>query len=234
VGENNVPALPGAPIPVAGEQCFVLWGSAGHAKVLSSLIALRGGRVVALFDNREVPSALVGVALYVGEAGFKRWASETTSRTSVIGLVAIGGDRGRDRMAIHALFRRYGLQVSSLVHPAASVCASAHIGAGTQVLAQAVVAAEVRIGEACIVNHGAVVDHECALGNGVHIAPGATLCGCVTLGDNVMVGAGAVVLPRLSVGADSVIGAGAVVTKNIIAGVTVVGNPGRVVMVRRR
>lgn len=210
-------------------QRYVLWGSAGHAKVLASLIALRGGRVIALFDNRELISALDGVALHVGEAGFRRWADATHSLQSVFGLAAIGGHCGRDRLAIHALFRRRGLQVTSLVHPDASVCATAIIGAGTQVLAQVVIAAQARIGEACILNHGAVVDHECVLGDGVHLAPAATLCGCVTLCDNVMVGAGAVVLPRLSIGADSVIGAGAVVTKDIPPGATVVGNPGRVV-----
>ena len=189
-------------------QLYVLWGSAGHAKVLASLIDLRGGRVVALFDNRDVPPAVDGVALYIGEAGFDRWAEETESLGSVIGLAAIGGDRGRDRLAIHALFQRRGLQLGNLVHPDASVCATAVIGAGTQVLAQAVVAAGARVGQACILNHRAAVDHECVLGDGVHVAPGATLCGCVTLGDRVMVGAGAVVLPRLSVGADSVIGVG--------------------------
>ncbi len=210
-------------------QCYVLWGSGGHAKVLASLIALRGGRVIALFDNHDVQSSLDGVALYIGEAGFKCWADSMKSLTGVLGLAAIGGHRGRDRLAVHALFRHHGLQVKSLVHPDASVCTTAVIGAGTQVLAQAMVAAEARIGEACILNHRAAVDHECVLGDGVHIAPGATLCGCVTLGDNVMVGAGAVVLPRLSIGANCVIGAGAIVTKNIPAGVTVRGNPGRVV-----
>ena len=210
-------------------QRYVLWGSAGHAKVLAGLIALRGGKVVALFDNREVPAALRGVALHIGEDGFNQWADQADTLGSVIGLAAIGGARGRDRLAIHTLFRRRGLLLAAVVHPSASVCVTARIGAGTQILAQAVVAADARIGEACIVNHRGAVDHECVLGDGVHIAPGATLCGCVTLGDNVMVGAGAVVLPRLSIGANSLVGAGAVVTRNMPSGVIVVGNPGRVV-----
>jgi sugar O-acyltransferase (sialic acid O-acetyltransferase NeuD family) len=206
---------------------YVLWGSAGHAKVVADLIALRGGQVLALFDNRDVPSALDGVALHIGEAGFHGWADNAHDPTSVFGLAAIGGARGRDRLAIHALFRHRGLRLASLVHPDASVCSSAQLGAGTQVLAQATVAAGARIGDACIVNHRAGVDHECVLGDGVHIAPGATLCGCVTVGDNVMVGAGAVVLPRLSIGPDSVIGAGAVVTRDVPAGVKMAGNPAR-------
>ncbi|MDO8176898.1 MAG: NeuD/PglB/VioB family sugar acetyltransferase [Undibacterium sp.] len=215
-------------MPQAG-QCYVLWGSAGHAKVLASLITLTGGKVIALFDRDNVTPAIEGVPLYVGEAGFKRWVESMKTVTDVVGLAAIGGARGRDRLAIHALFRQQGLLDINLIHPNASVCISATIGAGTQILAQAVVSAEARIGEACILNHRASIDHECLIGNGVHIAPGATLCGCINIGDNVMIGAGAVVLPRLSIGDNSVIGAGAVITKNVPAGVTVIGNPGRVI-----
>lgn len=213
-------------------QRYVLWGSAGHAKVLASLIALRGGRVVALFDNRQVPSVLAGVTCYVGKEGFDRWVEGTLAIEEVIGLAAIGGALGPDRLAVHALFRSRGLQVGTLVHPDASVCATATLGPGTQVLAQAVVAADADIGEACIINHRAAVDHECVLGAGVHVAPGATLCGCVTIADNVMVGAGSVVLPRLTVGANAVVGAGSVVTRNVPAGVTVAGNPARVLGTR--
>ena len=206
---------------------YVLWGSAGHAKVLASLIALRHGVVEALFDNREVPSALPDVPVFVGEKGFLQWKASARDVIDVTGLVAIGGDRGRDRIALHELFGRHGLGLGSLIHPDAAVCATASVGEGSQVLAQAVVAADARIGRACIINHRAGVDHECVVGDGVHIAPGATLCGCVTVGDNVMVGAGAIVLPRVTIGNDAVIGAGAVVTKDVAAGTTVVGNPAR-------
>jgi len=211
------------------EARYAIWGSAGHAKVLASLIALRGGTVIALFDNRNVPPALPGVPVHVGEAGFGRWADAMADLAEVSGLVAIGGERGRDRIAIQQLFRTRGLRLDSLVHPQASVCASASLGAGTQVLALAVVAADARIGEACIVNHRASIDHECVVGDGVHVAPGATVCGCVTLHDNVMVGAGAVVLPRVTIGENCVIGAGAVVTRDVPAGSVVVGNPARAV-----
>lgn len=209
------------------EPAYALWGNAGHARVLAALVAMSGGRVVALFDREPGPSVLPGVPVFIGEAGFERWASDLRDPGAVVGLAAIGGARGRDRLAIHDRFRRRGLAEGVLVHPQASVCATATIGCGTQVLAQAVVAAGARLGAACIVNHRASVDHECVLGDGVHIAPGATLCGCVQVGDGVMVGAGAVVLPRLRLGADCIVGAGAVVTRDVPAGTTVVGNPAR-------
>ena len=209
------------------ETRYAIWGSAGHAKVLADLIGLLGGTVVALFDNRDVPSALPGVLVFIGEAGFARWADSVPAISEVSGLVAIGGDHGRDRIAIQRLFAARGLRLPSVVHPDASVSATARLGAGTQVLAQAVVAADARVGDACIVNHGACIDHECVIGDGVHVAPGATVCGLAKLHNNVMVGAGAVVLPRLTIGENSVIGAGAVVTRDLPAGVVVVGNPAR-------
>lgn len=209
------------------ERRYALWGSSGHAKVLAGLVALRGGRVVATFDNNPDATPLPGVPLHIGELGFTRWAETVNVIGEVVGLATMGGARGRDRLAIQALFMRCGLRVEAIVHPTASVDATAWLGAGTQVLAQAVVAGDAVLGAVCIVNHKASVDHECRLGDGVHLAPGATLCGLVTVGDAAFIGAGAVVLPRLTIGADAVIGAGAVVTKNVPAGAVVSGNPAR-------
>jgi sugar O-acyltransferase (sialic acid O-acetyltransferase NeuD family) len=208
-------------------KSFVIWGCAGHAKVLVSLILSQGGKVIAFFDNSEVSSVLPGIPVYIGETGFNAWVKESKCLLNVSGLVAIGGHRGDDRLNIQNIFRLAGLRLEPLIHPTAFVCNTAVLGEGSQVLAQAVVAADSKLGEACIVNHKASVDHECVLGNGVHLAPGATVCGCVTIGDNVMVGAGSVVLPRLKIGSGSIIGAGAVVTKDVPAGSVIVGNPGR-------
>jgi sugar O-acyltransferase (sialic acid O-acetyltransferase NeuD family) len=208
---------------------FVLWGSAGHAKILAALVALLGGRVVALFDNEpKATSILPGVPLHVGLQGFLRWVDGESDSNRLFGLAAIGGARGRDRLAIHKYFRECGIRVEPLVHPQASVCVTASLGAGTQVLAQAVVASDVHIGEGCIINHRAAADHECELGNGVHLAPGATLCGCVHIGNNVMIGAGAVVLPRVTIGESTIVGAGAIVTCDLPSGVIAYGNPARI------
>lgn len=209
---------------------YILWGSAGHAKVLASLIGLRGGRVVALFDNNpQATSALAGVPLHVGKEGFLRWIKDQSDPKNLFGLVAIGGSRGRDRIAINDYFRAHDICVQPVIHPQASVCRTAFLGSGTQVLAHAVIAADVRLGEACIVNHRAAADHECVLGDGIHLAPGATLCGCVNIGNNVLIGAGAVILPRITIGENTIVGAGAVVTKDLPAGVVAVGNPARII-----
>lgn len=207
---------------------YAIWGSSGHAKVLIALIAEQGGEVVALFDNDPSAKSVVGrLSVIVGEDGFADWIRQEKPGRSVSGLVAIGGWRGRDRLEIHQRFRDAGLSMHALVHDRAYVSASAVLGEGTQVLAQAIVASDARIGQACVINHKASVDHECILGDGVHIAPGASICGCVEIGENAFVGAGAVILPRLIIGKDALVAAGSVVTKDVSPGQRVAGNPAR-------
>lgn len=207
-------------------ESFAIWGSSGHAKVLVELLRLRGDRLVVLFDQQDVKPAVSDVPLYVGKDGFERWCAQTGPVSGLQGAIAIGHCTPA-RLDILALFRQHGIAVPALVHPQASVCGNARLGAGVQVLAQAVVSAEAVIGEATIVNHRASVDHECVIGAGVHLTPGVTLCGCVTVGDHVFIGAGAIVLPRVRIGDGAVIGAGAVVTQDVPAGVTVAGVPAR-------
>jgi sugar O-acyltransferase (sialic acid O-acetyltransferase NeuD family) len=212
---------------------LVIWGAAGHAKVLSEFAADVGFRMVALFDNDPAAeSPWEGVPLEIGWSGFDRWQAAT--RWTHYCCVAIGGAHGRDRLEIqHELVGR-GLIPARLIHPRAYVAPDARVAQGTQVLAHATVATECRLGEACIINTAATVDHESVIADGVHIAPGATLAGAVEVDEAAFIGAGAVLLPRVRVGADAIVGAGAVVTRDIPEGQVAFGNPARVQRERRR
>lgn len=217
---------------------YVLWGSAGHAKVLDEAIRQRGDQVIALFDNSpSATSVLKDVELVGGIDDFDPWIKTLGDCNDVFGLVAIGGARGQDRLILQSLFVQYGINIPPLIHPRAFVADTARLGFGSQVLAHALVAADANIGDSCIINHKASIDHECRIADGAHVAPGATLCGCVMVDENVMIGAGSVILPRLKIGRDSIVGAGAVVTRDVPSGVVVVGNPATVsrpVAIRRQ
>lgn len=210
------------------ERDVIIWGAAGHAKVLAEALSYHRDRVVALFDNNPaVVSPLAGVPCYTGEAGLEQWLRARPEGQTHF-LIAIGGDRGRDRVELHHRLATAGLTPLTVVHPTAFVAGSAVLGEGCHVLAGAMVSVDCVAGMQTIINTRASVDHECQLGMGVHVAPGATLTGCVRVGDFSMLGAGSVVLPRIVIGKHVVVGAGAVVTKNVPNNVVVYGNPARI------
>lgn len=207
---------------------LIIWGASGHAKVLQEFCFEPEFVLEALFDRCEVPPPFPDVPVFQGCEGFERWIADRDIE-GFCGLVAIGGDRGRDRHSIQTYLSEKGVEMISVIHPKAYVARGIQLPPGCQILAFASVGTDVRLGEACILNTKASVDHECILGKGVHIAPGATLAGLVEVGDWSMVGIGAVVLPRIKIGSNAIIGAGAVVTKDVPENAVVVGNPARVV-----
>jgi sugar O-acyltransferase (sialic acid O-acetyltransferase NeuD family) len=188
-----------------------------------------GCNLIATFDNVITTTPpFTDVPLFHGEHGFATWRA-SSQVTGVCAMVAVGGNRGRDRLELQTFMAKQGVPPLTVVHPSAFVAGTAFLGSGCQVLAQSAVCADARLGAACIVNTSASVDHECVLGQGVHIAPGAHLAGCVEVGDFTLIAVGAVVLPRIRIGRDCIIGAGAVVTRNVPDNSVVYGNPARMV-----
>lgn len=207
----------------------IIWGASGHAKVLWEAVQGQGCNLIATFDNAVATlPPFADVPLFLGKQGFATWQAGS-SMSGVCALVAVGGDRGRDRLELQHFMAAQGVPPLTVVHSSAFVARTASLGAGSQVLAQSAVCADAQLGAACIVNTSASVDHECVLEQGVHIAPGAHLAGCVEVGEFTLIAVGAVVLPRIRIGRNCVIGAGAVVTRNVPDNSVVYGNPARVV-----
>lgn len=213
---------------------FVIWGAAGHARVLVDLLRLRSARVLALFDNDAATvSPWTDIPLFHGNDGFTSWRARAREPLPDA-AVAIGGWRGLDRCRIADLLSGHGLALPVLVHPSAVVAASAVLQAGAQVLAGAIVGSDAHLDRCVIVNTGGQVDHECRLGAGVHIAPGATLCGCIEVGAHTLIGPGATVVPRVRIGSNVIIGAGSVVTRDVPDNVVAWGAPARIIEENRR
>jgi sugar O-acyltransferase (sialic acid O-acetyltransferase NeuD family) len=206
---------------------LLVWGAKGHARVLAEFAPALGHSIALLVDNdpaRESP--IDGVPVVHGIQGLDDWLM--THPGEIDGFaVAIGGDRGQDRLQLHALLEERGLPAITLVHPASYVATDARVGMGSQVLAMACIGAGAVLGRQCIVNTSSSVDHECVLGDGAHIGPGATLAGCVRVGEEAFVGTGAVILPNVEIGRGATVGAGAVVTHDVEPGTIVTGVPAR-------
>lgn len=206
---------------------IIFWGATGQARVLRELIEGTQFQLVALVDGRDIPSPFPGIPLLIGDAGLDRWLDRLAAGKLPAGAVAIGGDRGKDRIIVRLVLEKRGMATPVLVHRNAFVARNAQIGAGSQILASANVCAGVSVGRSVIINTAASVDHDCVVEDGVHVGPGAVIAGEVHIRERAFVGAGATVLPRIDIGHDAVVGAGAVVTRNVPPGVVVVGNPAR-------
>lgn len=146
-----------------------------------------------------------------------------TSRTDFI--VAFGNNQLR--LSTHEHLRDNGVSLASVIHPNTVISQYSKIGAGTVVLAGAVVNFNSVIGEACIINTLASVDHDCSIKNGVHLAPRSSLAGGVSVGDLSWLGIGCVVIEYKSIASNIHVGAGAVVIKNLEHVGVYVGNPAR-------
>ncbi len=206
---------------------LIIWGAKGQALVLQEFVERLGYRLIAVFDNvAGSTSPFPNVPIHHGEDGFLHWRKEN-EHLPVSGAVAIGGQRGHDRLKLQNLLKAHGVNPAILIHPVAYVATTALLGEGCQVLAHATVGAGATLGSACIINTAASVDHECVLGDGVHLAPGSRLAGEVHVGQCSLIATGAVVLPRVRIGMNCIIGAGAVVTKDVPDNTVFYGHPAR-------
>lgn len=208
---------------------MIFWGATGQAKVLLDALAVADVELVALFDNREIPSPFEDVPIFHGESGFAKWEQNYGRVREVQAYAAIGGTRGHERLQRIRWFSERGYSIPSAIHPRAFVADTARIGSGCQILAMSAVCAGVVLGDAVIINTSASVDHDCVIGAGVHVAPGSTLAGEITVDEFAFIGTGATILPRIHIGKWSIIGAGAVVTRDVPDYSVVVGNPAEII-----
>jgi sugar O-acyltransferase (sialic acid O-acetyltransferase NeuD family) len=203
---------------------LLILGAGGHGKVVADACLAAGGRVAGFVDAD--PDLTGDEVLGLPVLGVVN-RLEHLAREHGVAAVALGVGDNRARLELAREVRRANLDLATVVHPRATVAASAVLGPGVVICAGAAVCVEARVGAASIVNTNAVVDHECVLGEATHVCPAAALAGRVSVAEGGFVGIGASVLPCLSIGAWAVVGAGAVVREDAPAAATVVGVPAR-------
>jgi sugar O-acyltransferase (sialic acid O-acetyltransferase NeuD family) len=134
---------------------------------------------------------------------------------------------GAQRRALCERLLERNARLPLIAHPAATISATAAIGAGTIISAGVVVQQDTRIGRFCTLYTSCSIDHDNVVGDFVSVSPGVHTAGRVTIEDDVFIGLGALIVGGVVVGSRATVGAGAVVLRDVAAGVTVVGNPAR-------
>lgn len=196
---------------------LVIVGASGHGKVIADIAKLNGYNEIVFLDDNETICECAGYPVVGRSCDFSKVEKDV--------VIAIGNAKIRSK--IQEQFESQGFHPVTLIHPNATVADSAQIGAGSVIMAGAVINPYARLGKGCIVNTCASVDHDCVVGDFVHVAVGAHLCGTVEVGAYTWIGAGATVNNNISICPECMIGAGAVVVRNIGETGTYVGVPAR-------
>jgi sugar O-acyltransferase (sialic acid O-acetyltransferase NeuD family) len=202
-----------------------VYGAGGHGKVVADILISRGESEFAGFvDDREELWGARVIGLPV--LGDGQWLRLEALNSPI--AVALGVGECRSRQLLAERCSRWGIEVLTLVHPAATVSQSAQLGRGTVVMAGAIINPDARVGVGVIVNTGAVVEHDVKIGDYAHVAPKAAMGGASHLGAFSHLGLGAVVLQCIHIGAHTMVGAGAVVVENLPDRIVAIGAPARI------
>lgn len=206
------------------KPALVVVGASGHAKVVIDIIEKEGRhRISHLLDDN---AALHGKSFF----GYRVAGATPSILAGAPGerpltVVAIG-DNGA-RQSIARWLRDNGFELARALHPHSQIGRGAVVGAGTVIMAGAVVNSDAAIGDNVIINTGATVDHDCVVGDGAHLAPGAHLCGGVRVGAGAFIGAGTVIIPGIRVGSNAIVGAGSTLLEDVPENVKAAGTPAR-------
>ena len=189
----------------------IIIGASGHGKVIADIIKKSGDVVFGYLDDDLSKPGVMGIV------------ADCANYKDKLFVIGIGNNTIRKRIA-----EVYNdLSYYTAIHPSADIASDVVIGAGTVVMAKAVINASTKIGRHCIVNTGAVIEHDNKIADYVHISPNATLCGTVIVGESTHIGAGAIVKNNISITDNVTVGCGGCVVKNIEIPGTYIGVPAK-------
>lgn len=182
----------------------VIVGGGGHAATVYDAALAAGWRVVGCTD-RALPAGttVVGDLRVLGDDTVLDRLRADGVATALLGIGGAVDNRVRAR-----LFDRLaamGFVLPPLVHPRAHVGLGVTLGAGTVVLAGAVVGPRVRVGADVLVNQGVQLCHDSVVDDHAHLAPGAVVAGGCYIGAGTTIGMAATVLFGVRVGADCLV-----------------------------
>lgn len=190
---------------------IILFGAGPYARLLRRIAEDAGRRVAGFAVDAAYrrDEGFDGLPLWDWEALAAR-----ADRDDAQFVVAVGYRSMRARAEIAGRIARSGGDLATIVHPDASVAASAAIGAGCVLFAGVVVEPFAALGANNVLWSGAILCHDTIVGDHNYLAPGVTISGDCTVGDRCFLGTRATVIDHIAVGDDCLIGAGALLVED--------------------
>ena len=211
---------------------LIIIGAGGHAhSVIDVVESGNDYRVRGLVDSTKTRGDQVfGYPVLGSLSDLEKLLSEGLCEL----FVAIGDNFHRHRIQQQVSTQIADVKFATVIHPRAYISNRARFGAGTTVMAAAVVNAGCQIGDGVIVNTGATVDHDCSVSSFASLAPNVSIGGGVSIGGRSSIGMGANVIHNVSLGHDVCVGAGSLILDDIAVDcVLAYGAPCKIVRQRR-
>lgn len=159
---------------MSSERTLLILGAGGHGKAVAEAALLSGKWQQILFVDDRWPQLTEssGISVVGNLSSLEHLSDEVDA-----GIAAVGDNKLREDWQTALVAAR--IPLACVVHPRAWVSPSADVGAGTAVMALAVVGTDARLGQGVIVNAGAIVDHDAEVGDFGHLGVGVSLAGGV-------------------------------------------------------
>ena len=175
-------------------QRWLILGAGGHGRSVCDAIAAHGDHVVGFLDDGQPVGTLVNGtpvlrALSLAWELHRLFAASDQAPPDQV-VVAIGNPTIRQTW--QQVLEQVSPHLGVVIHPRASVSASAQIASGCVVLAGAVVNANASLHAGVFVNSGALVDHDATCAAYSQLGVNAAMAGGSSLGPLACLGPGEV------------------------------------------
>ncbi|EOO06073.1 acetyltransferase [Bacillus cereus] len=199
---------------------LLIIGAGGHGRVIADIaLKMKKWEYIAFLDDSENVKTSMGIEIIDKSTSISKYIEDYDI------FVGIGNNVVRKK--VQEELEDLGAIIPALIHPSAIIGEQVYLGAGTVVMAGAVINCCTKIGKGSIINTASTIDHDNKIDDYVHISPGAHLAGTVRVGSGTWLGIGSVVINNINITNDCKIGAGAVVIRDIAEVGTYVGVPAK-------
>lgn len=166
-------------------KTLLILGAGGHGKAVAEAALLSGSWQQILFVDDRWPALQesFGLPVISDVAGLARCVEKAQGA-----IAAVGNNTVREQWC--KAIEQAGIELISVVHPRAYVSSSVVLGAGTAVMALAVIGVDAQVGRAAIINANATLDHDAVLGDFAHLGVGVQIAGGVRVGARAWLQAG--------------------------------------------
>lgn len=166
-------------------KTLLILGAGGHGKAVAESALLSGDwqRVLFVDDRWPELQESFGLPVVSDVSGLAGLAIDAQGA-----IAAVGNNQVREQWC--AAIEQAGIELVSVVHPRAYVSDSVVLGAGSAVMALAVVGVDAQVGRATIINANATLDHDAVLGDFAHLGVGVQIAGGVHVGARAWLQAG--------------------------------------------